>query len=169
MQYLSLLNNAQKVCRLEVCPHCGLSKPWKHGFYSRQSDRINPSTESLNSIPIQRYYCSGCKKTCSVLPECIPPHRWYLWETQGLVLLSVLTGCSIFATAKILLPSRQTISRWINRFKEQFVFHKDALCNLFHNLGRAATNMDDFWRAALKKMSLGAAMRLCHVSGVFIP
>lgn len=168
-QYLSLLNNTQEIGRLEKCPNCGKSHPQKYGFYFRQSDRINPSAESLNSIPIQRYYCLGCKKTCSVLPECIPPRRWYLWETQGLILLSVFMGSSVYAAAKEALPSRQTIGRWINRFKEQFAFHKDALCNLFSDLGRAGTNLNNFWLVALKTMSLAKAMRLCHVTGVFIP
>ena len=67
--------------RLKQCPCCGKSNPWRHGTYPRESDRINPSSESLNSILIDRYYCSACGKTCSVLPECIPPRRWYLWET----------------------------------------------------------------------------------------
>ena len=62
--------------RPDQCPSCGKSKPWRHGTYPRESDRFNPSSESLNSILIHRYYCSGCGKTCSALPECIPPRRW---------------------------------------------------------------------------------------------
>lgn len=169
MQYLSLLDNNQEAFRPEKCPHCGKTHLWRHGVYFRQSDRINPSTASLNAIPIQRYYCSGCKQTCSVLPECIPPHRWYLWETQGLILLAIFMGGSIYATAKEALPSRQTMGRWIKRFKEQFVFHKDTLCTFFSDLGRAGTNLKDFWLAAFKKIRLAQAMRLCHLTGVFIP
>jgi transposase-like protein len=168
-QYLSILADNPETIRLDKCPNCGKSYPKKYGFYFRQSDRINPSTASLNAIPIQRYYCRRCNTTCSVLPECIPPRRWYLWELQKLIFLFVFMGSSICATAKKVLPSRQTISRWMGRLQAQFVFHKDVLCSLFSDLGRVATDVKDFWLTAFKKISLGAAMRLCHVCGVNIP
>ncbi len=167
VQYINMLHN-KEIPRLERCP-CGKSNPWLHGTYDRKSDRTNPSTESLNPIPIQRYYCPACEKTCSVLPECIAPKRWYIWEIQALVLISVLTGTSIFATANKAQISRQTISRWYERLKERLIFHKDALCSIFSEFGRMAANANTFWLSVFKKISFGTAMRICHATGVAIP
>lgn len=168
IQYIHVLETNPAPLRLERCLSCGKAHPWLHGSYPRQADRENPSKGSLNPVPIQRYYCPECDKTCSVLPECIPPRRWYLWLIQQAVFLLYLAGIRIFAIAKTVLPSRQTIGRWIRRFKEQFYLHKDSLCNLFIDLGRS-TGMSDFWLAAFKVTDLGEAMRFCHEAGVLIP
>ena len=168
VQYIDLLKREPEKLRLESCLCCGKSNPWRHGGYSREADRINPSSTSLNSVFIQRYYCPSCQKTCSVLPECIPPHRWYLWDMQQITFLLFLAGMSAYAAAKKRLPSRQTIKRWNTRFMEQFHLHKDALCTHFPNLGRAI-NMTDFWQTILQTMSLSQAMRLCHVAEIVVP
>lgn len=168
VQYIESLKNRPEQLRLNHCLCCGKSNPWRHGGYSREADRINPSSKSLNPVFIQRYYCPSCQKTCSVLPECIPPHRWYLWDIQQAIFLLYLSGMSAYAIAKTTRPSRQTITRWLMRFVALFRVHKDALCTHFHALGRS-TNMTDFWQTALQTMSLSTAMRLCHVTGVVIP
>jgi transposase-like protein len=168
MQYVNLIETKPVPFRLERCLNCGKAHPWLHGSYPRQADRENPSTTSFNPVPIQRYYCQTCEKTCSVLPECIPPRRWYLWVMQQAVFLLYLAGNSIFAIAKTALPSRQTIGRWIKRFKEQFNLHKDTLCHFFIDVGRSA-GMTDFWLAVFNTVDLAEAMRLCHEAGVFIP
>lgn len=169
MQYQSLLLNSDAdYYRLAQCLCCGKSNPQRHGSYPRQADRTNKSSNSLNPVFIQRYYCLSCNKTCSVLPECIPPRRWYLWDIQQAALFLCLGGKSICATARELLPSRQTISRWMIRFKEHFLFHKDVLSSHFIQLGRACT-MVDYWQIAFEKITLAQAMRLCHVAGVIIP
>jgi hypothetical protein len=87
---------------------------------------------------------------------------------QQVIFLLYLSGLSAYAVAKITLPSRQTIKRWVTRFIERFHLHKDALCTEFHAFGRHVT-MVDFWQTVLQTMSLGAAMRLCHGTGVVIP
>lgn len=168
VHYINLQKNNSDQIRLDHCLCCGKSNPWRHGGYFREADRINPSSESLNSVFIQRYYCPSCQKTCSVLPECISPRRWYLWELQQVILLLCLSGVSAYAVAKDQLPSYKTIKRWLDRFSEQFRLHKDALCTHFAVLGRAS-NMTEFWQMALQTISLGKAMRLCHVTGVIIP
>jgi len=165
--YNSLKNSSEEI-RLDHCLCCGKSNPWRHGGYFREADRINPSSESHNPVFIQRYYCPSCQKTCSVLPECIPPRRWYLWDLQQVILLLCLSGKSAYAVAKEQLPSYKTIKRWLDRFSEQFRFHKDTLCTHFPKLGRAI-NMIDFWQTVIQTMTLGKAMRLCHVTGVSIP
>jgi transposase-like protein len=165
MQYLESIKNTPVLYRPACCPSCGKCGVWHHGHYNRKADREN---QALNPIPIPRYFCPHCHKTCSVLPECISPRRWYLWKIQQSVLILWLAGTSIHAIAKSILPSRQTISRWMARLKNQLHFHRDALCTRFTELGRT-NNPVDFWRACLDKISLGQAMYLCHVSGVNIP
>ncbi len=57
----------------------------------------NNSDSSLNPLKIQRYYCPSCRKTMSVLPECIPRNRWYLWSVQQVILLLFVQGVSIMS------------------------------------------------------------------------
>jgi transposase-like protein len=154
--------------RPDYCVCCGKREPWGHGSYPRKPERENPSSESLNPINIQRYFCNGCKKTFSALPECISPRRWYTWEAQQLVLELHLLGISAYCISKKGKPSYKTISRWITRFKAQYDLHKDTLGNKFDFLNRSC-GFNDFWKSCLKKMTLAAAMRLCHVSGISIP
>jgi transposase-like protein len=157
-----------EIFRPERCPSCGKSNPWRHGTYPRESDRINPSSESLNSILIYRYYCPACGKTCSVLPECIPPRRWYLWETQQAAILLFLLNGSARAVEKQVKPSRHTIKRWVAWLITQFNLHKDVLCTHFPSFG-LFTEPVGFWKHVFDKISLSTAMRLCHIAGVTIP
>lgn len=166
MQYLTIL--WKKEVTTDQCPHCGMSGLWRHGGYPRKADRSSNGSDSLNPIFIQRYYCRHCHKTCSVLPECIPPRRWYLWDVQQMVLALYIVGTSLRRIAKQSTPSRYTVSRWIKRFKEQFFLHKDALCHHRVDLGRT-TDITDFWNVCFNHFSLAKAMRLCHVAGVTVP
>jgi transposase-like protein len=168
IQYLSEIKLNPEQFRPEQCPCCGKSGVWLHGSYPRKADRSNNPDESLNPFFIQRFFCPHCRRTCSVLPECLPPRRWYLWEVQQAALALLLAGKSLYAAAKKLTPSRQTLGRWHDRFVKQLYLHKDALCNHLADLGRT-TGFSDFWAVSLKELSLAQAMRLCHVSGVTIP
>lgn len=154
----------------ENCVGCGKRYPWRHGTFTRQSDRENASEKSLNPIMIQRYFCNGCKKTFSALPEIISPRRWYTWEAQQLVLELHLLGISAYSIAKRCMPSYKTIRRWLARAKEQLIFHKGTLGSIdkYKDLNRTV-DFKSFWQSCLKKMTLAAAMRLCHVSGIIIP
>lgn len=168
IQYIDVLKNKSENYRLEACLCCGKANPRRHGFYPRKADRSNSSVASLNPILVQRYLCLDCGRTCSVLPECIPPKRWYLWDVQQKALLLLFGGKSLNATEKEIMPSRHTIKRWLNHFKEQFHLHKDVLCNHFIELGREI-NFINFWKEFFKNNLLSKAMRLCHVAGVSIP
>lgn len=168
LQYLAILKHGSISSHPKYCPHCGKGGLCRHGCYFRKADRSGNQAESLNPIPIQRYCCPSCRRTCSVLPECLPPHRWYLWEVQQLALMLVARGTSLYAAAKEIMPSRRTIGRWIARFKDQFHFHKDVLCGHYNDLGRNI-DMSDFWQACMNIITLAQAMRLCHVAGVLVP
>ena len=168
IQYKDIVeSSSDELSRLERCLCCGKLNPWRHGTYSRESDRINPSSESLNSILIHRYYCPSCGKTCSVLPECIPPRRWYLWETQQAAILLFLLKGSARAVEKQVTPSRYTIKRWVAWLITQFKLQKDVLCSHFPSFG-LFTEPAGFWKHVFSKLSLSEAMRLCHVAGVTI-
>jgi transposase-like protein len=167
MQYVMAFEE-KEYSRKEICVHCGKTGLWCHGHYGRKADRLANTSESLNPVLIQRYYCPSCGKTCSALPECLPPRRWYLWEIQQMALMLLLTGKSLRAIAQEIVPSRRTIGRWAIRFKEQFLLHKNTLCNHIIDLGRT-TGFTDFWQACLGQISLAQAMRLCHVAGVTVP
>jgi transposase-like protein len=114
--------NFKEELRPEGCEHCHKSRPWRHGCYPRKAAGGKNNTDSeLNPINIQRYYCASCHKTMSVLPECIPPSRWYLWTVQSVILLLITNELSIYKVAKGSSPSRHSISRWLSRFKESFL------------------------------------------------
>jgi len=168
IQYQKSLINEPDRYLPEKCLCCGVAGLWRHGHYDRKADRQGTAEESLNPISILRFFCPHCRKTQSVLPECIPPRRWYLWEVQQVVFLLLLAGKSIYAIAQEVTPSRSTIKRWFIRLAERFHFHKDALCNRFIALGRNE-NLEGFWAACFQILSLSEAMRFCHVSGISIP
>ena len=169
MQYLFQKENSNPDIFDNIrCAHCGCAKLWKHGCYYRKADRYNQGDQSLNPIPIQRFLCLSCKKTCSILPECIPPKRWYLWEIQQIIFALFLTGKTICAIAKEFTPSRYTISRWVTRIQKQFKIHQSILCQHFVDLGRAK-DFTDFWLSCFENISLAQAMRICNVAGVNIP
>lgn len=168
LQHIKLSTEESEHDRLSFCLCCGKAGLWRWGSYPRKAARTHPPGESLNPILIQRYYCPTCRRTSSVLPECIPPHRWYLWATQQMALMLSLLGRSVRSIAKEISPSRQTITRWIGHFRAQFRQHKDVLCNRIPDFGRTI-GFEDFWAKILLVMPLSKAMRLCHVAGVFIP
>src|SRR5580693_3514463 len=149
IQYVELIKKEPKMLRPDHCPVCGKAGVWFHGCYSRKADRANSGDSSLNPLLIQRFFCPNCCRTCSVLPECIPPRRWYLWEVQQVALLLVLAKKSFRVIANNIMPSRHTIKRWLTRLQEQFHLHKDTLCNHFIALGRTV-NFSDFWSGCLK-------------------
>ncbi len=161
-------DNIDESMRLERCECCGKLGPQRYGYYLRKSGRISGVDVSLNPIKIQRYYCPSCCRTMSVLPECIPPRRWYLWEVQQAVLLLLLSGLSICAVAKTSQPSRHTVARWLARLKAQFLAQRDTLVRFKEDLCKSVT-FTAFWQTCLGLMTLGEAMRICHVTGVYVP
>ena len=167
-QHLKTLASNPAAYKPDQCPHCQLITLWNHGTYPRQSDRLNSLSESLNPIPIPRYYCPNCKKTCSVLPECIPPRRWYLWATQQLVLLLVLSGMSYRQIGRDSPVSHWTVRRWYQRLESQYTNHCFRLKSKVPWPGRHP-EFADFWQALLAKIKLSTAMLWLNYFGEFIP
>jgi hypothetical protein len=168
MQHEKSLQNHLEIYHLGCCPYCGKTGLWRHGFRYRKSDRENYKKSTLNPIPILRLYCRQCKRTCSVLPECIPPLRWYLWVIQEVIIKLRFSGISYNKISQHVIPSRWTISRWINRLIEKFKTHAFHLKSKWSWLGYK-TKVDEFWLALLDKSSLSQAMFFLNSQTIFVP
>lgn len=144
------------IYRPQACPHCDYSRLWNHGCYYRKADRSGLG-QSLNPVPVLRYQCASCKKTCSRLPACIAPRRWYDWAMQQIVLMLILTGCCVQGCADFSGCARSTVRRWSNwlgRRAELFAFH---LRSRFAELGRSPQG-EAFWQHLLPDMGLMRVM-----------
>ena len=152
--------------RPSCCPHCGSSELWSHGSYTRQADR-NPGGEN-NPVPIPRFYCKKCGRTCSRLPSCISPHRWYSWKQQQEVLIGLLSKMSLNAMAEQFTPGRDTCRRWWQWLKEKTLIFKSYLCSADATLGRVP-NDDAFWELCFQHHGLESAMTWLDQHGVVVP
>jgi hypothetical protein len=169
-QHIQHFHDNPEDYRPSQCPYCHKSGVWAHGCYKRAVDRDEKTRtrDLLDPVPIPRFLCPHCGKTCSTLPECIPPRRWYLWVIQQAALLSLLAGESLPPRKPSKRPGRSTIKRWWNGLKEDFHLHADTLRAQDSELGRVSGFLE-FWQECLGKMSLSEAMYLLHKGGLIIP
>ena len=140
-----------------ACPYCGMGGLWRHGCYYRKADRCGVNSKSLNPVPVPRYLCPPCERTCSRLPLCIAPRRWFDWAMQQVVLALLLAGCSIHHCCRCTCRARSTVRRWrdwLQSRSEEFCFY---LRSRFPELGRHA-DRDAFWRHVIEGRSLAQAM-----------
>jgi hypothetical protein len=155
-QHEEALRTDPEAYRPQACPHCGLSGLWRHGFYHRKADR-SAGAESRNPVQVLRFLCNPCQGTCSRLPLCIAPRRWYDWGVQQIALLLLLSGCSLAACTQQCGLGRHTLGRWrawLSLHSETFKFW---LCSRFPELGRIADHAL-FWRHVFDTLSLARAM-----------
>lgn len=165
LQHKNAVETQSDVYAVRQCIYCGQSGTWRHGFRERKSDREN---FDKNPVSILRMYCPHCHRTFSVLPECIPPRRWYLWEIQQQALQLFLTGMSFLGISKKLKPSRWIISRWIHQWKNAFLEQSLSLKTYDNTLGYC-TSFESFWSTVLGKIPLSKAMLQLWTSGCPIP
>jgi hypothetical protein len=156
-QHQCRLQQAPDDYRPPRCPRCGKGGLWRHGCYGRKADRGSPPARTLNPVPVPRFRCSHCRGTCSTLPECIPPRRWYLWSVQQAALQLRLAAVSLLAASAQLPPSRKTLRRWWQRLKAGFAEHACCLRARLPTLGRT-TGFAPFWQACLAQLPLSRAM-----------
>ncbi len=169
VKHIQHLNDSPQDYRPSQCPHCHKAGVWGHGCYGRTADRDEKSGRRLNPVPIPRFFCPRCQKTCSTLPECLPPRRWYLWSVQQAALALLLAGRHTPPwTRHFQYPARATIRRWIDWFLDMFLLHAGTLRSIFPELGRT-DGFHEFWMACQDKMPLSEAMYWLHKSGVPIP
>jgi transposase-like protein len=156
-QHLRLVVEALDEYRPSHCPHCQSGRPWGHGCYWRKADRRANSAASLNPVAVPRFCCRSCERTCSRLPECIAPRRWFDWAVQQAVLLLLLAGCSVRQCAACTGRPRRTVQRWGAWIVERGEVFAFFLRSRFAELGRAGDNAA-FWLGVLQMMSLSRAM-----------
>jgi len=181
IQHINLLESEPEKYRPDKCPYCGYAKLWRHGCYTRQADRSHGSSKSLNPIAIPRFLCKNpddCKRTCSTLPECIPPHRHFPWLIQQAVLLLICSGMSYESVSAesiieesmpfVKTPSLRTINRWTQRLQSRFSVHASHLRSVLAPLGRF-TELIPFWSELLKDFSLSQVMLNLNNARVVVP
>lgn len=167
-QHLVTLYREPLVYRPNSCPHCCFGKLWNHGCYERKADRESSGLKSLNPVAIPRYRCLGCRKTCSRLPECIAPRRWYSWLIQHLVIGLWLSGFSIRKSAQQCGLCRKTVRRWRRWLSERHSEFAFVLRARFPEWGRQV-DFAGFWRNALQDLSLGRMMLWLDQEGAVVP
>jgi len=167
-QHLDLLAKNPAIYRPRTCPHCSFGRLWCHGCYERKSDRNGSASDSLNPIPIPRFLCQGCHHTCSRVPECIAPRRWYSWAIQQAVLLMLLTKSSLRRCSQHCGLDRQTIRRWWSSLHERHYEFGLFLRMRFPELGRSV-DFTGFWQNCLQAMSLSQAMAWLDREGIIVP
>jgi hypothetical protein len=152
---------------------------WGHGCYERKADRradgdLNPGKADrradgdLNPVAVPRFQCPSCRRTCSRLPLCICPRRWYGWALQQQVLQLLIAGASLRRTAAIFALGYHTVRRWwrwLSTAHEDFYFH---LRSRLTSLGRSV-DFAAFWLACLQLMPLCEAMAWLDHDGVAVP
>ena len=139
---------------------------WGHGCYYRKADRGRYPGPSRNPVPILRYCCPGCSRTCSRLPLCIAPRRWYDWAVQQQVLQFLLNGYALHCCSRCTFLDRRTVRRWrdwLNTCSETFMFF---LRSRFPEWGRSV-DQPSFWRLVLDVSTTeGATVELgAHITG----
>ena len=154
-EHLETIRQKPEAYRPQSCPHCGIKQLRQHGYYYRKADR-RAQRPRLDPVPISRYCCAGCRRTCSRLPECIAPRRWYLWSVQQEV-LSHRVGAAPAGSGEHGQPAARSIGRWWRWLRDRgalFAFH---LRVRFPELGRAS-EFCDFWRQVFSSLGLPRAM-----------
>ena len=159
VQHLVAVATDAEKYRPASCPHCRCAGVWRHGCYHRKADRGPGGGESLNPVPVLRFLCRACERTCSRLPACIAPRRWYDWVAQQAVLVLLLGGVSLHHCARCSGRDRRTVRRWrdwLHERSEEFSFF---LRSRLPELGRFA-EFESFWRNVIDAVSLQQAMTL---------
>lgn len=155
-QHFDELANGGHAYQPARCPHCQAGGLWHHGCYHRKADRVALGDTSRNPVPILRFMCNACLRTCSRLPACIAPRRWYDWATQEVVLLLLLAGGSLRQGCRQSGCARSTLRRWqlwLQARSAQMVF---TLRSRVPQLGRVPDSQ--FWQQVITSMSLTGVM-----------
>jgi transposase-like protein len=157
-QHIIQIHHSPEVYRPIACPHCGVACPWLHGVYVRKADRSDAADGSFNPVPVCRFICRGCRRTCSRLPLAIAPRRWYDWAIQQHVLEWLLSELSLHQAAERASLDRRTVRRWWGWLKSSTELFSFNLRGRFPELGRTGDDWKTFWRAVLNLMPLCEAM-----------
>ena len=130
---------------------------WGHGRYYRKADLEHRGEANANPVPIPRYCCAGCGQTCSRLPECIAPRRWYNWLLQQSGVRAVIDDRPPPAPPAGPTPARRTVGRWWRWLQMRTPLFRFYLSSRWPELGRLVVDTA-FWRAVFAGSGLAAAM-----------
>lgn len=156
-QHLIAIATDAELYRPAACPHCQRAGVWRHGCYHRKADRSAGAGASLNPVPVLRFLCRACARTCSRLPACIAPRRWYDWVVQQAVLLLLLGGGSLHHCARCSGRDRRTVRRWRDWLRERSEEFSFFLRSRWPELGRCV-DFESFWRNVIDELSLQQAV-----------
>ena len=156
-QHLSLLVQNPELYRPPVCPHCGLGKLWRHGCYPRKVERDVRTNAARDPVMIPRFRCADCRRTCSRLPVCIAPRRWYDWGVQQALLYALAGGASLHAAARSCAVDRHTARRWREWLAARGATFAFFLHSRFPDWGRVPDSAA-FWRSSVAERSLPELM-----------
>ena len=168
-QHIDTLRSTPNIYRPRCCSKCGHGVLWNHGCYFRKAVRglaVDGGSEKLIQIP--RYLCSSCQRSCSRLPECIPPRRWYSWLSQQLALQYLLSAVSFHGCSTLLGIGRSTLRRWWNWLTSSTPTFEFFLRSRYPELG-CAIDSPSFWRVCLGSMPLSEIMACLDNDGVTVP
>ena len=162
--------------RPSKCPHpkCGRAGGlWAHGHYKRKvrgkaKRDCDHERAQGEVILVPRYLCRYCGDTCSSLPTCVPPRRWYIWDVQAAVLALLLAGGSLNECARQFLPSRRTACRWWRWLQARHALFADRLRSRWPDLGRAV-DMRELWQKCMAMRPLSEAMAEIARQGTAVP
>lgn len=155
-QHFVEIANGGNAYRPANCPHCQVGGLWHHGCYHRKAERSADSSQSRNPVAILRFLCNACLRTCSRLPACIAPRRWYDWAMQQVVLLLLLTGGSLHQGCRQTGRARSTLRRWRDWLQARSVQFTFFLRSRLPELGRLPE--PDLWPQVISRLSLAQAM-----------
>jgi transposase-like protein len=154
-QHLIAIVDDREAYRPSRCPHCGRAGLWCHGHYDRKADRS--AGGEMNPVPVPRYFCGGCEHTCSRLPACLAPRRWYDWVIQQAVLVLLLSGASMHECVRETGRPRSTVRRWWRWLQDRHLVFSSVLRGRESELGRH-DGLTAFWRQVIDRASLMSAM-----------
>lgn len=160
-QHEQTIDLAPEMYRPPCCPHCGIKIVWSHGCYHRKADLCNRGEGNRNPVSILRYCCSVCRRTCSRLPECIAPRRWYNWLLQQVGLSPVIGSAAPTSSVADPTPAYRTLKRWKQWLQERGGLFRLSLTSRFPDLGRVADDTH-FWRGVFDTLGLSRAMAWCN-------
>ena len=142
--------------RPDRCPRRGFGTLWRHGWYYRKACRA-PHGGGREPTAVPRFRCAGCGATCSRLPVCVAPRRWYDWRVQQQALRALAVAGSVRAAARVAGVGRHTVRRWrdwLTRRAAVLAFH---LASRFPDWARVP-DLKTFWREILVERSLAEVM-----------
>jgi len=115
-QYLKL-GKGNQFPQFSSCPSCFAQKPLLgHGFYERNA--VKGKTNSI--VFIQRYYCTCCKKTFSVLPSFLHPRFQYTLDYIMLLLQDIFIEKKNLAYRQLRYFYKNRFLKNINRLQMFF-------------------------------------------------